>query len=271
MNTRNRRIWLTGLAVGMIGLVVIAVIIGYRTGDAEDTSGTAIPGEQTAPPTTPGIDPGAPRGSVDALGRAITIPVDPAGDVVDQQGKSDSELTSPLAAPKGLEWQRIFDSGIVPFSASDGPTELQDGVPVGMARTPQGAALAAQQIRTRTLHGPREYRERVLQECTSAGPSTVQGILAAGDVVGDDPLVAEQYSIPAAFRIQPGNFSPNAATVEYAFGPMARTSGIEAGEPFYLVKIETLVWNDGAWQLVIDGSLQDEIEVPSIEGWTSWL
>lgn len=89
--------------------------------------------------------------------------------------------------------------------------------------------------------------------------------------MGDDPRVTQRYAIPAAFRIQAGNYSPDAATIEYAFGPMAQTSAIADGEPFYSVKIETLVWHDDAWQLVIDGSLQEEIEVSSIEGWTSWF
>lgn len=264
--------WPIALAAGVVVLIVVAVILGYRTGDTDPLGTTDLPAEQTMPSATPGgLDPGVRSGDVDAMGRAIVVPADPAGDVVEQQGpRSDSELANPLAAPQGLEWQRVF-GGIVPFSSSDGPTEIDAGVPIGMARTPQGAALAGRQIRTRTMHGPREYRERVLKECTSAGPSTTQAILTAGDAVGDDLQIARSYAIPAAFRIEDGNFSQNAATIEYAFGPMSKNSGLEAGEPYYSVKTETVIWKDGAWQLAIDGSLQEDITISSIEGWTSWF
>ena len=61
---------------------------------------------------------------VDVLGRGMRIPADPNGHVLDQSAKtSPAQLTIPLRAPQGLEWQKVY--GVpMPFSTGDGPTAI---------------------------------------------------------------------------------------------------------------------------------------------------
>ena len=46
-------------------------------------------------------------------------------------------------------WQQV-DGVPMPFSTSDGPTAVDGELPTGFAQTPQGAALAAQQLSARS-------------------------------------------------------------------------------------------------------------------------
>ncbi|AZA12620.1 hypothetical protein CCHOA_00960 [Corynebacterium choanae] len=194
----------------------------------------------------------------DMLGRPVMLPVHPGGDVVQlAPGVVDSALLSTdprtvtglqadgtlaLPAQVAVEWQRLVPAAKqqgnwdVAFSASQGPLHVIDGVPVGFARTPVGAAVAAwcmyQVIGAGGVTASRavamyvadsQVRERAIS--LVANPDAPQW--PAGDNVGS----------ALGFAVQ--EFTPDAATIAFAVGDQTHPR----------VFTVPVIFQDGDWHL----------------------
>ena len=156
--------WVAIVVVIVLVTVVLAATLGHRS--QSGTPSATQPSTATAVPSTslPSGSDGTYAGSgLDSLGHGYRIPVNAAGHALPQSARpSSSTLTSPLAAPQGLEWQRVYGAP-VPFSTSDGPREVHsDGTVSGFSHTPQGAALAAWQIGQRATWAPDDQNVALL-------------------------------------------------------------------------------------------------------------
>lgn len=275
-DTTNSRRWnrpIVWIALALVG-VAIVVAVGYA-GSRLDSADDAAPPPPPPPVSTPAVPSGDPGqdylgNDVDVLGRGMRIPADPNGHVLDQGAKtSPAQLTSPLRAPQGLEWQKVY--GVpMPFSTSDGPTAISpDGVPSGFSRTPQGAALASLQILLRATFGPHNVRQAVV-DSSVVGPADLKQQMLA---VTNDP---QFQTMPAAVQITPDRYTENAASIRWAFGPFPApeefptTNGTVYGGGHMPV-----VWDDGRWKLRIteqmlstDQGLMEYIDNPA---WSTWF
>ncbi|WP_078113940.1 hypothetical protein [Gordonia sp. IITR100] len=261
------------IALAVVGVAIVAAV-GFAASRL-DNSDDAAPPPPPPPINTPSVPSGDPGqdylgNDVDVLGRGMRIPADPNGHVLDPgPATSPKQLTSPVRAPQGLEWQKVY--GVpMPFSTSDGPTAIRaDGVPSGFSRTPQGAALASLQILLRATFGPQKVRQAVV-DSSVIGPADLKQQMLA---VTNDP---QYQTMPAAVQITPDRYTENAATIRWAFGPFPApaefptTNGTVYGGGYMPV-----VWDDGRWKLRIteqmlstDQGLMEYIDNPA---WSTWF
>lgn len=125
----------------VIGLVISLVVLNRD----QDTPLVPADGTAAGDPATPDPENSSefePDPVFDALQRVVYVPKDQNGVILDQQRPPAGR--SPQTPPAGVMLQRIHDNMVLPFSSSDGPTEIDSsGVATGFSHTPQGAALAA--------------------------------------------------------------------------------------------------------------------------------
>ena len=196
----------------------------------------------------------------------VYYPEDPAGDVFTDDGEAltpedDNWLT---AAPK-VEWQRLKENTETdtvwdfPFSASDGPWQVTDGVAHGFSRTPQGAALAAWHIFQGVNRGG---IDAVRSARAFLPPSTDRARLDAA--IADPSIIPEtpDYSapIPVAYKVE--SFTDRTAVITFA-----------TAQDNDVVSVVTMMveWIDGDWhqsdQFIRSLNLTD---VNAIEEWARW-
>ncbi|MCK7638299.1 hypothetical protein [Corynebacterium pygosceleis] len=192
--------------------------------------------------------------------------MDPAGDVFTDDGEAltpDDEdwLT---AAPK-VEWQRLKenrDSDTVwdfPFSASDGPWIVTDGVAHGFSRTPQGAALAAwhifQGVNRGGVDAARSARTFL---APGANPQRLDTAIADPSIIPETP----DHSAPIPLGYTVDSFDGNVATITFA---TARDGDV--------VSVVTMMveWIDGDWHQS-DQFIRnlDLTNIDKIEDWARW-
>ena len=127
----------------IIAITVAVTTAATKAGATTTATATSTPAA-TPPPTSAATGGSGFTGTtVDKLDKPVQLPANPAGEILPQTGRTPSDANG---VPDGLMWQKLYDLPIVPFSTSDGPTKIKDGVPQGWAHTPQGAALAATSI-----------------------------------------------------------------------------------------------------------------------------
>ncbi|WP_431954354.1 hypothetical protein [Nocardia lijiangensis] len=255
-------------AIASAALLALIVIVGaavYFTRDDETTGTneaelTATTGEGFASP------------DVDLFGRRVDIPNNPAGQPLPQDPTHQRKPSDPdwlTAAPEGTlaprGWQRVYGAS-VPFSTSDGPSRIEDGLAVGYAHTPQGAALAAAQITYRINARPADRDLYVRQVRVSA-----QQIAAYDRALDEDRLPKQQpdtvtrYFVASdAFKVE--NYADDLAIVRFASrGPVVDGKQLWAALRLFMV------WDAGDWRLkpaTSNGAQTEYIE--SLEGWTTW-
>ncbi|WP_316575426.1 MULTISPECIES: hypothetical protein [Nocardia] len=245
-------------------LVVGAVVYFTSSGGTEDD--VAPPPAQAAGGT------GFADPEVDLFGRRVDVPNNPAGqplaqDPSTQRSPVDSDWLT--AAPEGTTkphgWQRVYGAS-VPFSTSDGPARIEDGLAVGYARTPQGAALAAAQITYRLNARPADRSLYV----TQVRVSTAQ--LAAYDsALSSDRLPKQQPEKVTRYFVASDAFKIDDYADDMAIVRLASRGPVIDGKQLYAAMRMIVVWDAGDWRLKPSSTTNTQTEyVESLAGWTKW-
>ncbi|APA99604.1 hypothetical protein [Nocardia seriolae] len=265
-----------GVSFGVIAsaaLVAVIVIAGLVVYFGHRSKPSAKPEVGTAPVTA--SDSGATgfaSPEVDLFGRRVDIPNNSAGqplpqDTAKQRKTTDSDWLT--AAPQGLTephgWQRVYGAS-VPFSTSDGPARMENGVAVGYSHTPQGAALAAAQITYRLNARPADRDLYVREVRVPAEQLTAYDqALADQRLPKQQPEKVTRYLVASdGFQIE--NYADDMAIVRLAVrGPV-----VDNRQWWAAVRL-IMVWDAGDWRLKPSTSKTSQTEnVDSLAGWTRW-
>ncbi|MEV0292485.1 hypothetical protein [Nocardia sp. NPDC050710] len=252
-------------SAALLALIVVVGIVMYIGRD--DSAG----GDGTSATATTGGE-GFAEPEVDIFGRRIDIPNNPAGqplsqDPVRQRKSSDPDWLT--GAPEGTTaphgWQRVYGAS-VPFSTSDGPTRIEDGLAVGYSHTPQGAVLAAAQITYRLNARPADRDLYLRQVRVSA-----QQIAAYDKALDENRLPKQQpekitrYFVASdAFKVE--NYADDLAIIRFA----SRGPVIDGKQLWAALRL-VMVWDAGDWRLKPSTSNSAQTEyIESLQGWTRW-
>ncbi|GAB2633716.1 hypothetical protein [Nocardia goodfellowii] len=280
-NPRRSRLTLLGLAAAVAVLVAVGVTVSALRDNPEpddarvlatNASSGPLNGTTAAPAPAPLGFAGA---AVDVFGRRVDIPNNPAGQALPQHAGQQRTSADPdwlTAAPVGTRgeggWQRVYGVS-VPFSTSDGPARIEDGLALGYSRTPQGAILAGAQIMYRANARPADRKLRARQMVlTAQEQATYARKIAEGGVPEQLPESASKWLVASdAFRIE--NYTPERATMRIA----TRAQAGEGGGNRWVATQLAVVWIDGDWRLQSvpgpDGRPQTET-ITTLTGWTPW-
>ncbi|MBL1076709.1 hypothetical protein JK358_20125 [Nocardia sp. 2] len=209
---------------------------------------------------------------IDLFGRRVDIPNNPAGQPLPQDSskqRTASDQDWLTAAPAGLTdpqgWQRVYGAS-VPFTTSDGPTRLEDGLAVGYSHTPQGAAVAAAQITYRLNARPADRNLYVKQVRVSA-----QQIAAYDQALADDRLPKQQPEKVTRYLVAPDAFQIENYADDMAIVRLAVRGPVLANQQQWSAVRLIMVWDAGDWRLKPATSKTSQTEkVDSLAGWTKW-
>ncbi|WP_067666075.1 hypothetical protein [Nocardia miyunensis] len=243
MKARTPR-WLLPAVAALILLVTAITALSVESRHDSSHGGGQPTG--TTPPTyvpAPGGRAGFGLPTLDAFGTRLDTPIDPAGIALAQDPSTrPNPALGPqylTAAPAGIMWQRGWNTAALPFSASDGPIRVVDGIASGFADTPQGAALAAWDAFARALAAPEGVWQRVVAQRFTGGGQPLLDRFAHSRA--DNPNVGRNVVVPAGFRIHP-DYHPDFAAVDVAVRTPEQISyGTWA-----------MVWVDGDWRVRVD-------------------
>lgn len=255
--------------------ILVAGAIAFAINHTSDPHPTAPPSPSPtptvlAPPDTAAPVEGFAVPEVDIFGRRVDIPANPEG-VIRAQTAARRHPGDPewlTAAPAGLRepggWQRVHGA-VVPFSTSDGPTRIDNGVAAGYAHTPQGAALAAamsvHQVAARP--GNRAVLAQRLLLSTADQARFDAGITAGRYPAQQPPQVTRALLAFDAFRID--RYDDDLAVVQLA----ARADDPEQGRRWITARVP-MVWHAGDWRLRGSTSQLSTDLVTNLTGWTLW-
>lgn len=263
-------VWTVASAT-LLALIVIAAAIAFaahrsHTGTTESPAVTAT---TSAPAAATGEGFDVPE--VDAFGRRVDIPRNPAGQLRPQTGPArrpgDPDwLTAPpagLAEPGG--WQRVHGA-VIPFSSSDGPTHSRDGIAAGYAHTPQGAALAAAASINQVAARP---GDRAVVAARMVLTADDQKAFDAGIAAGKLPVqqpdsVTRNLVASDAFRID--SYATDLAVLRLA----APTPTEPTGARSWVTVTVGMVWHDGDWRIRGNGRQLPTATTTDLTGWTRW-
>lgn len=252
----------------VVGIVALVVRNGQHDQNRSATSGTPSATPTGAPATASGF--GTPE--VDSFGRRVDVPNNAYGQTLDQVGAqhkpSDTDWLT--AAPAGTRerggWQRVYGA-TVPFSTSDGPTRITDGVPGGYTHTPQGAALAAAFVMYESLARPGDRRlHEQMVVMTPADLAEFDRLKAAGKAPDQLPESVTRYMIaPDAFRVV--SWAEDLAVVTLA----TKAEPDKNRTPRWISSQVAMVWDGTSWRmrLPVDRKVPQET-IYSLGGWTTW-
>ncbi|WP_327146832.1 hypothetical protein [Nocardia sp. NBC_01327] len=260
---------LVAIALVVIGAVLVAVT---RHSDAhESASATSVPGS-AAPVGQEQTGFAAP--DVDAFGRRVDIPNNRNGQTLVQtsgprQAGDPLWLTAAPTLPEQGGWQRVFGVS-VPFSTSDGPTAINDGIPSGYSHTPQGAALAAVFITWEAYARPGDWtlRER-MEVMTDADHIAFDRLKAAGKVPELAPAGTTRWLVaPDAYQVESWSAAGDLCVLRLATKAEPATTG--GGQRWRASQI-VMTWDGQTWRLRLAADRQLPASyVNSLEGWTTW-
>ncbi|MEV0766520.1 hypothetical protein [Nocardia sp. NPDC050435] len=264
------------LALVVVGLVVVGGVAAFlsREDDQPAGSGPAPSSPTAAPaPSTGAAAPGFSLPMTDDFGRRIDIPNSEYGQTLaqtaPQRTPADPEWLT--AAPAGTRdkggWQRVTGA-VVPFSTSDGPTGIRDGMPTGWAHTPQGCALAAAYLswEVNARMGDRVIRERGVIS-TPADLAKFDADRAAGKIPDRAPAVLLRWLLASdAFKIV--SWAPDLCVLKLA----TRNEPDKATQAArWLGTTVSMVWTEGTWKLRPPaGGNPPQEALASLSGWTTW-
>ncbi|MFI1185711.1 hypothetical protein [Streptomyces californicus] len=216
-------------------LLVAAVIGGFVVladddGDAKAAPGPAAP---SAPPAQ-GTPPGEPSDAAQE-GR-------PAGCRTD-----DSDQATPPKSPADLKW-KVYQSEVVPVSATAGPLMYDGAVWSCFARTPLGAVLAAHSIASKM--GGSDWRTVVEKQFTR-GPGT-EALKETRAGIPDESSSATPDGDGAYAGFNLITYDKDRATT--------RTL-MRFADGAYATGTISVVWEDGDWKLrpTLSGSITESI------------
>ena len=253
-------------------IVVVGVFMYVNHGGPHSGSGgqAAAPG---APSPAAGSDAtGFAAPAVDVFGRRVDVPNNPAGQVLPQDPSKEHKPSDQdwlTAAPTGITaahgWQRVFGAS-VPFSSSDGPTRITDGLATGYSHTPQGAVLAAAQITYRLNARPADRDLYVRQvKANAAQLAAYDKARSAGRLPQQQPGgVAWYLWLPGGFRVE--NCADDLPVVR-----LPTRGPVNDGKQLWAAVRLVMVWDNGDWRLKpTDASGSQTEYVDSLDGWTKW-
>ncbi|MEU8898307.1 hypothetical protein [Nocardia sp. NPDC048505] len=276
---RRSRLTLLGLGAAVAVLVAAGVTVSALrdndSGDERVQATNASSGTGPLAQTVSAAPVGFAGAAVDVFGRRVDIPNNPAGQPLPQnaaQRRTTADADWLTAAPAGTRgaggWQRVYGVSL-PFSTSDGPARVEDGLALGYSHTPQGAILAGAQIMYRANARPADTRLRERQMVlTAQEQDTYQRKLAEGGVPEQLPESAAKWLVASdAFQIE--KYTPEQATMRIA----TRAAAGEGGGTRWMATRLAVVWVDGDWRLQSapgpDGRPQTET-ITTLTGWTPW-
>ncbi|MEV6559222.1 hypothetical protein AB0M22_26150 [Nocardia sp. NPDC051756] len=246
-------------------IVIVGIVVYISRDDSSPTAGAPAPAESAG-----GTGFAAPE--VDILGRRVDVPNNAAGqplpqDPTRQRKPSDGDWLT--AAPEGTTathgWQRVYGAS-VPFSTSDGPTRIEDGLAVGYSHTPQGAVLAAAQITYRLNARPADRDLYVTQVRVSA-----QQIAAYDKALGSNKLPEQQPERVTKYFVASDAFKVDDYADDLAIVRLASRGPVVDGKQLWAAIRLVMVWDAGDWRLKPSTSNTAQTEyVESLGGWTKW-
>ncbi|MEC3919316.1 hypothetical protein [Nocardia sp. CDC160] len=260
--------WLVAaLFVALIVLVAALVfIVGSDNSNSHDTT-APTPSTFARGDTEGGF--GTP--TTDILGRRVDLPLAAAGQPLSQTVTpvAESDPSWLTAAPAGTTgrggWQRVYGVS-VPFSTSDGPTQIRGGMAAGYARTPRGAALAAVYITHQLAARPADPAVVARVNYSAADLAAYRGKVADGTLPIRQPEAVTRWIVaPDAFQIV--SWSPDLVVVKTA---SRRAPGTAEQAPTWTSVRYTVVWTRGDWNLLPGTEFTGSQEIASILGWTPW-
>lgn len=259
-------------AIASAALLALILVVGVVMWVNRDDSGSNT--KSNVSQTTSG-DPNATgfaEPETDIFGRRVDVPNNAAGQPLPQntsEQRKSSDQDWLTGAPEGTTephgWQRVYGAS-VPFSTSDGPARIENGLAVGYSHTPQGAALASAQITYRLNARPADRELYVRQVRVSAQQvAAYDQALADSRLPKQQPQKVTQYLVaPDAFQIE--NYADDMAIVRLA----ARGPVVDGRQLWAAVRL-IMVWDAGDWRLKPAASRTSQTEyVDSLAGWTKW-
>lgn len=251
-------VWAAVIGAVTLGLVVTVAAVAPQDPDTDSDRRSGAPG-LTLPPswplqppiTTPGLAGGAGFGlpTTDLFGVRLETPADPAGIAVGQDATrrpNPAAANYMTAAPAGMMWQRGWGGAALPFSVSDGPATVRDGIATGFAPTPQGAGLAAYDALARALSAPEGTWQQVI--AARFTPTTTALVDRFSRSRAGTADAARYVVVPEGFRIDEYTSArPDFAVVRVAVRD--RTGTAYTSWP--------MVWTDGDWRVRTPEHLED--------------
>ncbi|WP_327099987.1 hypothetical protein OIE68_15105 [Nocardia vinacea] len=272
----GKRSPLAMLGVGALLAVVVAVAVTVVAMRDNAAGGDQVSKTGTSSENVPGTAvSGFGNPEVDMFGRRVDMPDNGIGTALEQNpavqqqpGASTWLTAAPQPASGQGVWQRVFGGPVVRFSTSDGPARVDGKAAVGFAHTPQGAALAAEQIYWRTNANPRD-RDLLLRlvEVTPQYLADYDRLVAEGKVSDRLPdKLSPLLFASDAFRIE--SYTEDSAIIQFA----RKARETADGQPTWVGMRLAVIWRDGDWKLTaVSGQQQVQIDsLRSIEGWTQW-
>ncbi|MFF0488126.1 hypothetical protein ACWDSJ_37105 [Nocardia sp. NPDC003482] len=258
--------------IASAAVVALIVIVGVFMYVGRDDSGHKAPADAGPAPAAGTGATGFADPEVDLFGRRIDIPNNAAGQPLAQDsteqhhpGDKDWLTAAPAGTTEPRGWQRVYGAS-VPFSTSDGPTAIENGMAVGYAHTPQGAALAAAQITYRLNARPADRDVYVRQvRATAQQIAAYDKARSAGKLPEQQPERITRYLVaPDAFQIE--NYADDMAIVR-----LAARGPVNDGKQLWAAVRLIMVWDDGDWRLKPTDARASQTEyVDSLGGWTKW-
>ncbi|GAB3206448.1 hypothetical protein [Nocardia tengchongensis] len=257
-------------SAALVAVILVAgLVVYFGHGDSKPSAKTD-PGTPAATTETGATGFASPE--VDLFGRRVDVPNNTAGQPLPQEPGKQRKATDTdwlTAVPQGTTdphgWQRVFGAS-VPFSTSDGPARLENGLAVGYSHTPQGAALAAAQITYRLNARPADRELYVRQVRVPAEQLTAYDqALADQRLPKQQPEKVTRYLVaPDGFQVE--NYADDMAIVRLA----ARGPVVDSRQLWAAVRL-IMVWDAGDWRLKPSTSRTSQTEyVDSLAGWTRW-
>ncbi|MET8778999.1 hypothetical protein ABZV58_28685 [Nocardia sp. NPDC004654] len=248
-----------------ITAVVIAAFVLTITRDDQPRDIPADPGHGPTERTYPEPSLTTPRPpSTDLFGNRLETPAQDSGVVLPQDFTARPDPTRPdylSAAPARMQWQRGWGGAALPFSSSDGPTAIYDGVAIAFARTPQGAALAAVDAMARALSAPEGVWQQVVRERYYGGGQALLDRFARSRQRTTD--AARYVVVPDGVRVQPG-YRDDLAVVQVA------TRSAHG----YTVADWPMAWINGDWRVRVPDNIETlwgpGTSVSTLTGFGSW-
>lgn len=258
---------------GLAAIVTVVLLVSLIRADSGESS---VPQAASGPP---GAGSATPAGSAlpadafgpparDVFGRRVDVPKNPAGQVLPQQAsnRKPGDADWLTAAPAGTQapggWQRVYGVS-VPFSTSDGPARVENGLALGYSHSPQGAALAAAQIWFRSTARPADGKIRSEQMVlTPADQQALDRSNAEGKLPQSLPDSVTKWMLATdAFKVD--QYTPDAAVVWLA--------GRGAGST-WLATRQDMAWVNGDWRWKPPpGFAKAPSEtLKTLAGWTKW-
>lgn len=268
----DRGISFGGIAsAAVLALIVVVGVFMYVNHGGSRSGGQAAAPEAPSPAAGSNAT-GFAAPAVDVFGRRVDVPNNPAGQVLPQDPSKEHKPSDKdwlTAAPTGVGdphgWQRVYGA-TVPFSTSDGPAEIRDGLATGYSHTPQGAVVAAAQITYRLNARPADRDLYIHQVKASAQQlAAYDKARAAGRLPEQEPEQVTRYLVaPDAFQIE--NYADDMAIVR-----LAARGPVNDGKQLWAAVRLVMVWDNGDWRLQpTDASGSQTEYVDSLDGWTRW-